>query len=130
MLTILFSLGILVWIIFLIDGLIGLRKIDQLENEEELELGPLLSVVVAARNEEKQIAASILSQLEQTYKHVEWILVNDRSTDTTGTIMEELTKKDPRIKVIHIYKLPKGWLGKNNALYTGTNQASGGQWLL
>jgi cellulose synthase/poly-beta-1,6-N-acetylglucosamine synthase-like glycosyltransferase len=129
MLTILFSLGILVWIVFLFDGLVGLRKIDPLEKEKDLELGPLLSVVVAARNEEKQIAASILSQLEQTYKNVEWILVNDRSTDTTGTIMEELTKKDSRIRVIHIEQLPEGWLGKNNALYKGTLQASG-KWLL
>ncbi|WP_066257412.1 glycosyltransferase [Neobacillus drentensis] len=129
MLTILFSLGILVWIVFLFDGLIGLRKIDPLEKEKDLELGPLLSVVVAARNEEKQIAASILSQLEQTYKNVEWILVNDRSTDTTGTIMEELTKRDSRIRVIHIEQLPEGWLGKNNALYRGTLQASG-KWLL
>jgi glycosyltransferase involved in cell wall biosynthesis len=129
MLTILFSLGILVWITFLLDGLIGLRKIDPLEKEDDLELGSLLSVVVAARNEEKQIAASILSQLDQTYKNVEWILVNDRSTDTTGNIMEELTKKDPRINVINIDKLPEGWLGKNNALYTGALQASG-KWLL
>jgi len=129
MLTILFSLGILVWIIFLIDGMIGLRKIDPLEKEEDLAQGALLTVVVAARNEEKQIAASILSQLEQTYKNVEWILVNDRSTDATGTIMEELTTRDPRIRVIHIEKLPKGWLGKNNALYTGACHASG-RWLL
>ncbi|MEH7377045.1 glycosyltransferase [Neobacillus drentensis] len=129
MLTILFSLGMLVWTIFLLDGLIGLRKIDPLEKEEGMELGPLLSVVVAARNEEKQIEASILSQLEQTYKNVEWILVNDRSTDMTGTIMEELTKIDPRLKVLHINQLPEGWLGKNNALYTGALQASG-KWLL
>ncbi|MBT2698843.1 glycosyltransferase [Bacillus sp. ISL-40] len=129
MLTILFSLGMLVWTIFLLDGLIGLRKIDPLEKEEGMELGPLLSVVVAARNEEKQIEASILSQLEQTYKNVEWILVNDRSTDMTGTIMEELTKIDPRLKVIHVDQLPEGWLGKNNALYTGALQASG-KWLL
>ncbi|MFP5109565.1 glycosyltransferase [Neobacillus sp. C211] len=129
MLTILFSLGMLVWTIFLLDGLIGLRKIDPLEKEAGMELGPLLSVVVAARNEEKQIEASILSQLEQTYKNVEWILVNDRSTDMTGTIMEELTKIDPRLKVIHVDQFPEGWLGKNNALYTGALQASG-KWLL
>ena len=129
MLTILFSLGILVWTVFLIDGLIGLPKIDALEHVEGLENGPLLSVVVAARNEEKQISASILSQLEQTYRNVEWILINDRSTDATGTIIDELTKKDPRIKVIHIDNLPEGWLGKNHALYTGTLQATG-KWLL
>jgi glycosyltransferase involved in cell wall biosynthesis len=129
MLTVLFSMGILVWIVFLIDGLIGLRKIDALEDADKLENGPLLSVIVAARNEENQIRTSILSQLAQTYRNVEWILVNDRSTDSTGLAMEELKKDDQRISVLHIEGLPKGWLGKNNALYQGFLKASG-KWLL
>ena len=129
MLTILFSMGILVWIVFLLDGLLGLRKIDALEAEESLENGPLLSVIVAARNEESQIQVSVLSQLEQTYKNIEWILVNDRSTNATGLIMEELKKTDLRVSVIHIEELPEGWLGKNNALYRGYLQATG-KWIL
>jgi glycosyltransferase involved in cell wall biosynthesis len=129
MLTVLFSLGILVWTVFLIDGVIGLRKIEALEAEDCLENGPLLSVIVAARNEAGEITASILSQLEQTYKNVEWILVNDRSTDATGLLMEELQQEDSRISVVHIEELPEGWLGKNNALYRGYLQASG-KWLL
>jgi glycosyltransferase involved in cell wall biosynthesis len=129
MLTVLFSMGILVWTVFLIDGLIGLRKIEALEAETSLENGPLLTVIVAARNEAGQIKSSILSQLEQTYKNVEWILVNDRSTDSTGLLMNELQQEDQRISVIHIEELPEGWLGKNNALYRGFLQASG-KWLL
>lgn len=129
MLTVLFSIGVLVWTVFLLDGIIGLRKIDPLEAEECLENEQLLSVIVAARNEADHIKPSILSQLEQTYKNVEWILVNDRSTDSTGLIMEELRIKDQRISVIHIEELPEGWLGKNNALYKGFLQASG-KWLL
>jgi glycosyltransferase involved in cell wall biosynthesis len=129
MLTILFSLGILVWIVFLIDALIGFRQVDSLENEEGLETGPMLSVIVAARNEEKQIKASILSQLQQTYRNVEWIIVDDRSTDETGKILDELMKGDPRVKVINVKELPEGWLGKNHALYKGYLQASG-KWLL
>jgi glycosyltransferase involved in cell wall biosynthesis len=129
MLTILFIIGILVWIGFIIDAAIGLRQLDSLESEENLENGPLLSVIVAARNEEKQIKASILSQLKQTYEQVEWILVNDRSTDATGKVMDELKKEDSRITVIHVQDLPEGWLGKNHALYTGFGHASG-KWLL
>lgn len=122
-------MGILVWTVFLIDGLIGLQKIDALDAEDCLENGPLLSVIVAARNEEYQIRDSILSQLAQTYRNIEWILINDRSTDATGLVMEDLQKEDQRIKVIHIEVLPEGWLGKNNALYQGSLKASG-KWLL
>ncbi|WHY84538.1 glycosyltransferase family 2 protein [Neobacillus novalis] len=128
-LIVLFTLGILVWLVFLLDALIGLRHLDALEKEPELETGPLLSVIVAARNEENQINASVHSQLKQTYRHVEWILVNDRSTDDTGKKMDELQGEDQRIKVLHIDELPEGWLGKNHALYKGTLQALG-KWLL
>lgn len=128
-LTVLFALGILVWIIFLLDALLGFRKLDSLEKEEELKNGPLLSVIVAARHEERQIRSSITSQLKQTYINVEWILVNDRSNDNTGKIMDELMEMDPRVKVLHLIDLPEGWLGKNHALYRGSLKASG-KWLL
>jgi glycosyltransferase involved in cell wall biosynthesis len=129
MLTVLFSIGLVVWLIFLVDAGRGLRQLDTLEAEPALEEGSVLSVIVPARNEEKQIKASILSQLAQTYQQVEWILVNDRSADHTGQAMEELKKADPRVKVVHIQDLPEGWLGKNHALYTGAKLATG-KWLL
>nr|WP_263325816.1 glycosyltransferase family 2 protein [Neobacillus sp. Marseille-Q6967] len=129
MLAVLFTIGMIIWTVFLVDGIIGLRKIDSLETEEKLDHGPLLSVVIAARNEEKQIQSSILSQLQQSYTNVEWILVDDRSTDDTGKIMDLLKQKDSRISVIHIEQLPEGWLGKNHALFTGAQQSSG-KWLL
>src|SRR4051812_1577499 len=128
-LIILYTIGILVWIVFLIDAVLGFRNFDSLELEDGLDSGPLLSVIVAARNEEKQIEESILSQLKQTYKNVEWILVNDRSTDATGSIMDRLAGEDSRFRVLHIKELPTGWLGKNHALYNGTLKASG-QWML
>ncbi|WP_040208219.1 glycosyltransferase [Neobacillus jeddahensis] len=129
LLTILYTLGILVWIVFLLDAFIGLRNVDTLENEENLVPDQLLSVIVAARNEAKQIEASILTQLNQTYKNVEWLLINDRSSDETGKIMDDLAHQDPRIRVIHISDLPEGWLGKNHALYKGALEASG-KWFL
>jgi len=129
LLILLFTIGIIVWIVFLVDAIIGLRKTDCLENEPSLDNGPLLSVIVAARNEQNQIKESIVSQLKQTYQHVEWFLINDRSDDDTGSIMEELAKKDARVHVIHIRELPEGWLGKNHALYKGFINANG-KWLL
>lgn len=126
MLIILLFLSLLVWVTVLIDASLGFRRLDRLEEEDELVQGPpLVSIIVAARNEERDIEASIQSQLKQSYSQIEWILVNDRSTDKTGEKMEELYKLDSRIKVIHISHLPEGWLGKNYALYTGAQEAAG-----
>lgn len=121
----LLSLSLLVWFVMLIDAAYGLRNLDALEEEQSLHKGPLLSVIVAAKNEAQQIEKSILSQLAQSYPNIEWILVNDRSTDQTGQIMDTLQQQDERIKVIHIKTLPNGWLGKNHALYKGAQIASG-----
>ncbi|WP_053367045.1 glycosyltransferase [Bacillus sp. FJAT-27245] len=125
MLIFLLSLSLFIWIVFLADAMIGFRTLDRLEEELPLRDDPLLSVVVAAKNEEEQIKKSVLSQLCQTYRNTEWILVNDRSTDGTGGAMEELKTVDPRIRVLHITELPGGWLGKNHALYKGYLAANG-----
>ncbi|WP_057765764.1 glycosyltransferase [Cytobacillus praedii] len=125
MLTVLLFLNLLVWVAVLVDASTGFRKLDRLEDETERINGPLLSIIVAARNEEENIESSIISQLKQNYKNIEWILVNDRSTDKTGKIMDKLQKTDKRIRVIHIRELPEGWLGKNYALYTGSQDAAG-----
>ncbi|RDU34968.1 glycosyl transferase [Neobacillus piezotolerans] len=125
MLIFLLSLSLIIWIVFLIDAIIGFKTLDRLEDEPPLRDGPLLSVVVAAKNEEAHIRKSVLSQLRQTYRNAEWILVNDRSTDGTGGAMEELKAVDPRVRVLHITDLPEGWLGKNHALYKGYRAANG-----
>ncbi|MCP3738580.1 glycosyltransferase [Rossellomorea sp. BNER] len=65
------------------------------------------------------------SQVSQSYQNIEWILVNDRSTDRTGKIMDAIQETDSRIKVLHIDSLPSGWLGKNHALYLGAKEANG-----
>jgi len=125
MLFILLSMTLIIWVAATIDAAIGFSKLDSLEKAKEIQTGPLLSVIVAARNEDEHIKPSIQSQLVQTYKNVEWILVNDRSEDTTGSMMDELKEMDSRVKVIHLPSLPEGWLGKNHALYKGYQLASG-----
>ncbi len=62
---------------------------------------PLISVIVPVYNIEKYLPRCIESIRKQTYNNLEIILVNDGSTDTSGTICDEFAKKDERIRVIH-----------------------------
>lgn len=89
------------------------------------DLGPRVSVVVAARNEARHIRTAVASLLAQNYHDLELIVVEDRSEDRTGAILDDMAAKTSRLTVVHVRDLPAGWLGKNHALHTGAAQASG-----
>lgn len=61
----------------------------------------LLSVIIPTYNVEKYLDKCVESIVNQTYKNLEVILVDDGSTDDSGKICDEWTKKDERIKVYH-----------------------------
>ena len=60
-----------------------------------------VSVIVPIYNVEKYIGKCILSIIEQTYKNIEIILVDDGSLDDSGNIADEYATRDNRIKVLH-----------------------------
>lgn len=62
---------------------------------------PLISVVIPVYKTEKYLIKSVVSVLEQTYKNLEVILVDDGSPDACPAICDELKKTDERITVIH-----------------------------
>ena len=62
---------------------------------------PLVSVIVPVYNVEKYLEKCVYSLLQQTYKNIEIILVNDGSTDESGKMCENLAQEDDRIKVFH-----------------------------
>ena len=64
-------------------------------------INPLISVLVPIFNSEKELRKCLDSIINQTYKNLEIILVNDGSTDKCGEICDEYAQKDSRIKVIH-----------------------------
>ena len=113
-----------------VDLVLGLRKIERLADQPSLEgPAPLVSLVVAARNEERNVAAAARSLLAQAYPALEIIAVDDRSTDRTGAILDALAAGESRLRAVHIRELPTGWLGKNHALTVGAAIARG-EWLL
>lgn len=90
---------------------------------------PLVSVIVPACNEEEHIAAALQSLLALDYPSLEVVAVNDRSTDSTGSILGEIARSDSRVRAIHVETLPAGWLGKVYAMHSGVEVAQG-DWLL
>jgi glycosyltransferase involved in cell wall biosynthesis len=89
-----------------------------------------VSVIVPARNEEKNIARCIFHLMKQNYRNLEIIAVDDRSDDRTGHLLENFkVLSELPFKTLRIEKLPPGWTGKNHAMFVGSKAASG-DWLL
>ncbi len=86
---------------------------------------PALTVLVAAKDEEANIAQCVEGLLRQDYPDLQVIVINDRSDDRTGAIIDELAQRDPRLEPIHVSELPEGWFGKNHAMHVGMEQARG-----
>lgn len=90
-----------------------------------LKRGPLVSVIIPARNEEANIAAILESLVRQKYPDMEVIVVDDASEDATGRIASGFAAGDPRVRVVSPGPVPAGWTGKNNACREGVLSARG-----
>jgi glycosyltransferase involved in cell wall biosynthesis len=69
-------------------------------NESEFERRPKISIIMPAFNVEKYLAETLESILNQNYKNLEIIIIEDGSTDSTLEIAHNFAQKDPRIKII------------------------------
>ncbi len=147
----------LAWFSRIVEAAMGMPRIADIAQPEwdrkppTLEGEPRVSIIVPARNEEEHIRETLTRLLALQYSNYEIITVNDRSTDRTGAIMEEVrcgadtlvrahavsglqagtgrSARPTRIKVIHISDLPPGWLGKTHAMWTAGQEATG-DWIL
>jgi glycosyltransferase involved in cell wall biosynthesis len=151
----------LAWLSRIIDAALGMPSVADVSRAEwdrnpvGMYGNPRVSIIVPARNEEEMIEQSLGTLLAIDYDNYEVIAVNDRSTDSTGEIMERVARNphpstalrasfsqkrremghpaqhriSPILRVVHHRELPAGWLGKTHAMWTAANLASG-EWLL
>jgi len=138
----------LAWISRIVDAALGMPSVADV-SRPEWDLNPVssagnprVSVIVPACNEEETIAQALNMLLALDYDNYEVIAVNDRSTDLTGEILEQMEKTHfsqktrerghpncANFRVIHHTELPSGWLGKTHAMWTAAKEATG-DWLL
>jgi glycosyltransferase involved in cell wall biosynthesis len=142
----------LAWFSRIVDAAIGMPSVADISGPEwdrsADRNSPRVSVIVPARNEERDIEESLTRLLALDYDNYEVIAVDDRSTDRTGEIMDSVAQRphfsqktremghpeqvpicEPVLRVIHHRELPVGWLGKTHAMWTAANSATG-DWLL
>lgn len=107
------------------------RAVPQLRElpYEPLPSWPAVSILVPARDEQHSLREASLSRLALDYPDLQLVLVNDRSEDDTGAIVDELAAADERVTAVHVTRLPPDWLGKNHALKLAS-EAARGEWLL
>lgn len=115
---------------WLIRGRCLPRLIDQPTDKLPGSEWPSVTVVIPARNEEAALPASIRSLATQDYPHLKIIVVDDRSTDATPSLLAQLAQQLPSVTVKRIEKLPGKWLGKTHALWTGAKLAGSVEWFL
>lgn len=88
---------------------------------------PFVSIIIAARNEENNIATTLTSliQLEYPIDKYEIIVVDDNSEDKTVEIVEEIRQKHNQLKLIQMTKRIANLNGKASAIHTAMNKARG-----
>ena len=95
-----------------------MEKTEQVENSDEL-----VSIIVPVYNVEKYLNRCIETLVNQTYKNIEIIMVDDGSTDSSSLLCDKWANKDNRVEVIH---------KKNEGLAEARNsgiEKSSGEWV-
>jgi cellulose synthase/poly-beta-1,6-N-acetylglucosamine synthase-like glycosyltransferase len=124
--------GVVAWAVYGELLIAGRRKMLLMKRPPHPIQGepPSVTILIPAKDEGERIRGCIESAIHQDYPRLDVIAIDDRSTDNTGTVMDEISAANPRLSVLHIKQPPaQGWTGKNNALYNGAKQATG-DWLL
>ncbi|MBN1926552.1 MAG: glycosyltransferase [Prolixibacteraceae bacterium] len=124
----------MIWAGYILFAMLALRFLVVVANfltrpflpkKQYLEDEPLVSLLIPARNEEKNLS-NILVDLEKSdYSNFEVIVCNDHSTDGTRKVLDESQQHFSRLSFFDNDDLPEGWKGKNFACYQLACRAKG-----
>ncbi len=134
-------MGALFWIYQLVEALRFHRRASWLSEvapdlPANLDRWPTVALIYAARDEAAMVERATRSLLALDYPDLRVIAVDDRSSDGTGAILDAIAREPAsvrqRLQVIHIDRLPPGWLGKTHALDIGaaSPDAQEAAWIL
>jgi len=90
---------------------------------------PTVSILVPARDEERNIARCVQSLLKQDYPSFEILVLDDQSSDQTGSILEKLSLSHPELSIMRGTPPPENYIGKNWACSQLARQAQGDLYL-
>jgi glycosyltransferase involved in cell wall biosynthesis len=103
---------------------VNLLYLFRLRRRPAVPFRDLVSVVIPARNEERNLERLLRSLLPQTGVAFEVIVYDDGSEDDTAGVVSRFD--DPRIRLLRGTGPPPGWVGKVHALFQATRDARGG----
>jgi len=115
------------WVILPPLVMLRLARSRSLSEEDDKPPGdaPLVSVIVPARNEARNIERCVRSILSTRYPAMELFIVDDHSTDATAELARAAAGNDHRFQLLASSPLPNGWFGKQWACATGVAAAKG-----
>jgi len=123
------GLVVLIWLSNLLQVVRGAHRpthrITADRYEGPLPDPPLVSVVVPARNEERNIGACLDALLATDHEPLEVVVVDDRSEDGTRALVEARAADDDRLRLVAGDGPPPGWMGKVAAVWRGRQEARG-----
>ena len=118
-----FTIAYALFVIFIISGLFK-HNILPIYNLETL---PFVSIVIAARNEEKNLPGLLDDLINQEYPYdkFEIIIIDDRSYDSTPKILLDASENYSFIRTFRVDKESKQMTPKKNAIDLGINESKG-----
>ncbi|TSB46586.1 glycosyltransferase [Alkalicoccobacillus porphyridii] len=110
---------LLIWVFINQHYMPGLQSFNTIKQKD------LVSVLIPLRNEERNVSGLIQSLKALSYSNLEFIFLDDQSTDHTKALLEQEIKQLPHAKILDGSALPPSWVGKNFACHQLSQHAKG-----